>query len=125
MDAQGVTFKFMESFSQWKSLSPEEKQIRLQDIEVIFREAKDLITKALIEKGFKPGSKIIDITSFTGLNEFGFTIASFLVQHQDGGEIRNPSMKIDLKRMDVRIHINQFYSNGKERYWYLKRNKLN
>ena len=113
----------MESWPQWKDLTPEEKQIRLMDIEVIFREAKHLITKVMIDKGFKPGSKIIDITYFTGLNQFGFTIASFLVQHESGGEIRQLTLKIDLGKMDVRVHMNHFYSNGKERYWYLKRDK--
>jgi len=113
----------MERWNQWKSLSPEEKGVRLMDIEVIFREAKDLMIELMIEKGFKPGSKIIDITYFSGLNEFGFAIASFLVQHETGGEIRQLTMNIDLERMKITSNKNHFYSTGKERYHYLKRNK--
>ena len=111
----------MERWKQWKDLSPEEKGIRLNDIEVIFTEAKDLMKEVMIQKGFKPGTKIIDITYFTGLNEHGFTIASFLVQHEGVGEIRELTMNIDLKRMEITSNKNHFYSTGKERYDYLKR----
>lgn len=123
MDVQNFTFKFMEDGKQWKWLSPDEKQIRLMDIEVIFREAKDLIKREMIAQGFKTGSKVIDISYFTGLNENGYALPTFLIQHESGGEIRALSLRIDLARMTISTHMNHFYSNGKERYWYLKRDK--
>lgn len=113
----------MENYQQWKFLKPEEKQIRLMDIQVIFSEAKDLIKEEMIRQGFKPGSKIIDISYFTGLNEFGFTIASFLIQHESGGEIRELTLRIDLEKMKVSSQRNTFFRTGKERYHYLKKNK--
>ncbi len=104
----------------WKGLSDSEGKDRLKDIQVIFDYGKDHITKAMIKKGFQPGSKIIDIKYFTGLNEFGFTIASFLIQHEDGGEIRALSINIDMDKMKFTPTNNHFHSNGKEKYWYLK-----
>lgn len=113
-------FLFMEDYRMWKGLSDSEKKDRLKDIQVIFDYGKDHITKAMIKKGFQPGSKIIDIKYFTGLNEFGFTIASFLIQHEDGGEIRALSINIDMDKMKFTPTNNHFHSNGKEKYWYLK-----
>ena len=113
-------YLFMEDYRMWKGLSDSEKKERLQDIQVIFDYGKDHITKAMIKKGFQPGSKIIDIKYFTGLNEFGFTIASFLIQHENGGEIRALSINIDMDKMEFTPTNNHFYSNGKEKYWYLK-----
>ncbi len=113
-------FLFMDDYRMWKSLSESEKKERLNDIQVIFDYGKDHITKAMIKKGFQPGSKIIDIKYFTGLNEFGFTIASFLIQHENGGEIRALSINIDMDKMKFTPTNNHFYSNGKEKYWYLK-----
>jgi hypothetical protein len=43
------------------------------------------------------------------------------VQHESGGEIRELTMNIDLKRMEITSNKNHFYSTGKERYDYLKR----
>lgn len=113
-------FLFMEDYRMWKSLTESEKKERLTDIQVIFDYGKDLITKEMIKKGFQTGSKIIDIKYFTGLNEFGFTIASFLIQHENGGEIRALSINIDMDKMKFTATNNHFYSNGKEKYWYLK-----
>lgn len=122
-EQQQNTYKFMDDYRMWRNLNPEEKQIRLTDIEVIFNEGKDLIKREMIRKGFPPGSKIIDITYFTGLNEFGFTIATFLIQHESGGEIRALTFNIDLAKMNIRATNNHFYSTGKERYHYLKKEK--
>lgn len=113
-------FLFMEDYRMWKSLSESEKKERLTDIQVIFDYGKDLITKEMIKKGFQTGSKIIDIKYFTGLNEFGFTIASFLIQHENGGEIRALSINIDMDKMKFTATNNYFHSNGKDKYWYLK-----
>ena len=113
-------FLFMEDYRMWKSLSESEKKERLTDIQVIFDYGKDLITKEMIKKGFQTGSKIIDIKYFTGLNEFGFTIASFLIQHENGGEIRALSINIDMDKMKFTATNNHFHNNGKEKYWYLK-----
>src|SRR5690606_2668026 len=113
-------FLFMEDYRMWKSLSESEKKERLTDIQVIFNYGKELITKEMIKKGFQTGSKIIDIKYFTGLNEFGFTIASFLIQHENGGEIRALSINIDMDKMKFTATNNYFHSNGKDKYWYLK-----
>ncbi len=113
-------FLFMEDYRMWKSLSESEKKERLTDIQVIFDYGKDLITKEMIKKGFQTGSKIIDIKYFTGLNEFGFTIASFLIQPENGGEIRALSINIDMDKMKFTATNNYFHSNGKDKYWYLK-----
>lgn len=113
-------FLFMEDYRMWKNLTESQKKERLTDIQVIFDYGKDHITKEMIKKGFQPGSKIIDIKYFTGLNEFGFTIASFLIQHESGGEIRALSINIDMNKMKFTATNNHFYSNGKEKYWYLK-----
>lgn len=119
----GRKFLFMEDYRMWKRLSDSEKKDRLQDIQVIFDYGKDHITKAMIKKGFQPGSKIIDIKYFTGLNEFGFTIATFLIQHENGGEIRALSININMDKMTFTPTNNHFHSNGKEKYWYLKDKK--
>lgn len=120
---QQNTHKFMEDYQMWKNLTAEEKQIRLMDIEVIFKVGKDMLKKEMIRKGFPAGSKIIDITYFTGLSEFGFTISTFLIQHESGGEIRALTFNIDLARMNILATNNHFYSSGKERYHYLKKEK--
>ena len=113
-------YLFMENFRLWGNLSDSEREERLQDIKVIFDYGKDHIKEAMIRKGFQPGSKIIDISYFTGLNENGFTISSFLVQHEDGGEIRELSINIDMDKMKFTPTNDHFHSNGKEKYWYLK-----
>ena len=76
-------FMFMEDYRMWKDLSVSQKKERLTDIQVIFDYGKDHLKKEMIKKGFEPGTKIIDIKYFTGLNEFGFTIATFLIQHEN------------------------------------------
>src|SRR5690554_6851342 len=81
-------YLFMEDYKMWKGLSISEKKDRLTDIQVIFDYGKDLITKEMIKKGFQSGSKIIDIKYFSGLSEFGSGIISFLIQHEEGGDIR-------------------------------------
>ncbi|NRR93574.1 hypothetical protein HSX10_18545 [Winogradskyella undariae] len=113
-------FLFMEDYKMWKGLSESEKKDRLTDIKVIFDYGKDLITKEMIKKGFQSGSKIIDIKYFSGLSEFGSGIISFLIQHEEGGEIRALTLRIDLKGMKFTATMNAFHSNGKEKYWYLK-----
>ncbi|TXD48111.1 hypothetical protein [Polaribacter sp. IC063] len=113
-------YLFMEDYKMWKGLSESEKKDRLTDIQVIFDYGKDLITKEMIKKGFQSGSKIIDIKYFSGLSEFGSGIVSFLIQHEEGGEIRELSIRINLKDMEFIATRNGFYSNGKEKYWYLK-----
>jgi hypothetical protein len=113
-------YLFMEDYEMWQSLSDSEKKDRLKDIQVIFDYGKNQITRAMIEKGFQPGSKIIDIKYFTGLSQFGTTISSFLIQHEDGGEIRELTINIDMDKMKFIPIKNHFYSNGKEKYWYLK-----
>ena len=113
-------FLFMEDYRMWKNLTESEKKERLTDIQVIFDYGKDHITKEMIKKGFKAGSKIIDIKYFSGLSEFGSGIISFLIQHEEGGEIRELSIRINLKDMKFIATRNAFYSNGKEKYWYLK-----
>lgn len=118
-------FMFMNDYRMWKNLSESEKKERLTDIQVIFDYGKDLIKREMIKKGFEPGSKIIDIKYFTGLNEFGFTIATFLIQHENGGEIRALTINIDMNKMKFTATNNHFFSNGKEKYWYLKDKKKN
>ena len=113
-------FKFMEDYRMWKNLSVNEKNSRLTDIKVIFDYGKEHIKKAMIKKGFKSGSKIIDISYFCGLNEFGSAIIHFLIQHENGGEIRELSININMDKMEFIPTCNLFYSNGKEKYWYLK-----
>src|SRR5690606_15047697 len=113
-------FLFMEDYRMWKSLTEPERKERLTDIQVIFDHGKDLLTKEMIKQGFQTGSKIIDIKYFTGLNEFGFTITSFLIQHENGGEIRALTVNIDMDKMIFTATNNRFHSNGKEKYWYLK-----
>ncbi len=113
-------YLFMEDYKMWKGLSESDKKDRLTDIQVIFDYGKDLITKEMIKKGFQSGSKIIDIKYFSGLSEFGSGIISFLIQHEEGGEIRELSIRINLKDMEFIANRNAFYSNGKEKYWYLK-----
>ena len=103
-----------------KGLSESEKKDRLTDIQVIFDYGKDLITKEMIKKGFQSGSKIIDIKYFSGLSEFGSGIVSFLIQHENGGEIRELSILLNLKNMEFTATRNGFYSTGKEKYWYLE-----
>ena len=116
-------FMFMNDYRMWKNLSQTEKVERLTDIQVIFDYGKDLLKREMIKKGFEPGSKIIDIKYFTGLNEFGHTIATFLIQHENGGEIRALTVNIDMKKMEFTATNNHFFSNGKEKYWYLKEKK--
>lgn len=116
-------FLFMDDYRMWKSLSESEKKERLTDIQVIFDYGKDHIKREMIKKGFKPGSKIIDIKYFTGLNEFGFTIITFLIQHENGEEIRALTINIDLDKMKFTATNNRFYSTGKEKYHYLKNKK--
>ena len=113
-------FLFMEDYRMWKGLSESEKKDRLTDIQVIFDYGKDLITKEMIKKGFQSGSKIIDIKYFSGLSEFGSGIVSFLIQHENGGEIRELSILLNLKNMEFTATRNGFYSTGKEKYWYLE-----
>ena len=113
-------YLFMEDYKMWKGLSISEKEDRLTDIQVIFDYGKDLITKEMIKKGFQSGSKIIDIKYFSGLSEFGSGIISFLIQHEEGGEIRELTIRLNLKDMEFIATRNSFYSNGKEKYWYLK-----
>ncbi|QQY81620.1 hypothetical protein JJL45_11875 [Tamlana sp. s12] len=113
-------YLFMEDYKMWKGLSISEKKDRLTDIQVIFDYGKELITKEMIKKGFQSGSKIIDIKYFSGLSEFGSGIISFLIQHEEGGEIRELSIRLNLKDMEFIATRNSFYSNGKEKYWYLK-----
>ena len=113
-------YLFMEDYKMWKGLSISEKKDRLTDIQVIFDYGKDLITKEMIKKGFQSGSKIIDIKYFSGLSEFGSGIISFLIQHEEGGEIRELTIRLNLKDMEFIATRNSFYSNGKEKYWYLK-----
>jgi len=116
-------FMFMKDYRMWRSLSEAEKQERLTDIQVIFDYGKDHIKREMIKKDFKPGSKIIDIKYFTGLNEFGFTIITFLIQHEKGGEIRALTINIDLDKMKFTGTNNLFFSTGKEKYHYLKNKK--
>jgi hypothetical protein len=113
-------YLFMEDYKMWKGLSESEKKDRLTDIQVIFDYGKDLITKEMIKKEFQSGSKITDIKYFSGLSEFGSGIISFLIQHEEGGEIRELSLRINLKDMEFIATGNAFYSNGKEKYRYLK-----
>lgn len=113
-------FMFMDDYRMWKSLSKTEKEERLSDIQVILDYGKDHITREMIKKGFEPGSKIIDIKYFTGLSEHGFTITTFIIQHENGGEIRALTMNIDLKKMEFKATRNAYFSSGKERYYYLK-----
>lgn len=116
-------YLFMKDYNMWRSLSLEKKKERLMDIEVIFREGKDLIKKEMIKQRFLPGSKIIDIKYFTGLSEHGFTIAGFLIQNEAGGEIRELVINIDLAEMKFVATGNRYHSSGKERYFYLKNRK--
>ncbi|MCX7549165.1 hypothetical protein OS188_14505 [Xanthomarina sp. F1114] len=116
-------FMFMQDYRMWKNLSESKKKERLTDIQVIFDYGKDHLKREMIKKGFEPGSKIIDIKYFTGLNEFGFTIATFLIQHEKGGEIRALTVNIDMDKMNFTATNNHFFSNGKEKYWYLKEKK--
>ena len=116
-------YMFMKDFAMWKNLSLEKKQERLMDIDVIFREGKELIKKEMIKQGFLPGSKIIDIKYFTGLSEHGFTITGFLIQNEAGGEIRELVININLAEMKFVATGNRYHSSGKERYFYLKNRK--
>mgnify|MGYP000088390764 FL=1 len=116
-------FMFMKDYRMWRSLSEDKKKERLTDIQVIFDYGKDLIKREMIKKDFKPGSKIIDIKYFTGLNEFGFTITTFLIQHENGGEIRALTININLDKMVFKATRNAFFSTGKEKYHYLKNKK--
>lgn len=116
-------YLFMSDPVMWKRLSETERQERLTDIQVIFDYGKDHIKREMIKKGFSPGSKIIDIKRFTGLNEFGFTITTFLIQHENGGEIRALSININLDKMKFTATNNHFHSTGKEKYHYLKNKK--
>lgn len=113
-------FLFMEDHRMWIGLSESEKKDRLTDIKVIFDYGKDLITKEMIKKGFQSGSKIIDIKYFSGLSEFASGIVSYLIQHKEGGEIRELAIRINLKDMEFIATSNRFHSTGKEKYWYLK-----
>jgi len=113
-------FLFMEDYNMWKGLTESEKKDRLTDIQVIFDYGKDLITKEMIKKGFLSGSKIIDIKYFSGLSEFGSAIVSFLIQHEERGEIRALSIRVDLKKMEFIASNSSFHSTGKEKYWYLR-----
>jgi hypothetical protein len=117
-----VGYTFMND-NTWKILSVEKKKEWLMDIEVIFREGKQLIKKEMIKQGFLPGSKIIDISYFTGLSEWGTTITHFLIQNEAGGEIRELSINIDLAEMKFVASGNRYYSSGQERYFYLKNRK--
>ena len=82
-------FLFMDSHRMWKNLSESGKKERLTDIQVIFDYGKDHIKKEMIKKGFEPGSKIFDISYFTGLSEFGTTITTFLIQHEKEEKLEN------------------------------------
>ena len=66
-------------------------------------------------------TKIIDVKYFSGLTEHGFTIIGFLLQHEEGGEIRDVTMEINLAKMEFVIKRNSYFSSGKEPYYYLKK----
>lgn len=123
ISADKPKFKFMDDYQMWLSKTEVEKEFLLKDIEVIFEESSDLIKKEMIKQSFTPGSKIIDISYFSGLSEFGSGIITFLIQHENGGEIRSLSINIDLEKMKLVATSNLFHSTGKERYYYLKKNK--
>ena len=116
-------YLFMKDNSLWVFKKEEQKKILLQDLEVLLEHGKEGIKKALIENGFEPGTKIIDIKRFTGLSEHGFTITTFLVQNENGGEIRAVSINIDLGKMTFKVTMNNYFSSGKEPYFYLKKEK--
>jgi len=116
-------YAFMKDYRMWINLTEEERKERLIDIEVIFTEAKDLLKKEMINQGFTKGSKVIDIKYFTGLSEYGHTIIGFLIQNQNGGEIRELTVQINLEKMKLNTVGNSYHSSGKERYFYLKNRK--
>ncbi|MFV5701059.1 hypothetical protein ACM55F_04215 [Flavobacterium sp. XS2P12] len=118
-----IEYAFMKDYGMWINLKEEERKERLMDIDVIFRETKDLLKKEMINQGFKIGSKIIDIKYFTGLSEYGHTITGFLIQNENGGEIRELTVQIDLEKMKLNTIRNSYHSSGKERYFYLKNRK--
>lgn len=115
-----IEYTFMNDYRMWKNLTNEEKESRMKDLEVIFQVGKEHIKKEMITQGFLPGSKIIDIKYFCGLSEHGFTIAGFLIQNENGGEIRELVLDIDLAKMNFRTSRNIYHSSGKEKYYYLK-----
>lgn len=116
-------FMFMDDYRMWKNLTEEDKKIRLMDLDVILKEGKDELKNEMIRQGFQVGSKIIDVKYFTGLTEHGFTITGFLIQHENGGEIRELTINIDLAQMKFHTTRNSYFNSGRERYYYLKKRK--
>lgn len=114
-------FSFMKKIDFRLGLNEEKKQEILVDLGVLLNEGYDLIKKELIIQGFPKGTKIIDITYFDGLSEHGFTITTFLVQSVLGSEIREVTMNINLSELTTETTGNDYFSSGKEKYYYLKR----
>jgi len=123
VESENIKFSFMKDYDMWQKLTEKEKEERLMDIQVILNEGNNGIKKEMIRQGFPIGSKIIDISYFTGLSEHGFTITHFIIQHEKGGEIRELGINIDLAKMKFITTSNSYKSSGKERYYYLKKRK--
>lgn len=122
-ESENEKFSFMKDYQMWIKLTKKEKEERLTDIDVILKEGNDGIKKEMIQQGFPIGSKIIDISYFTGLSEHGTTITHFIIQHEKGGEIRELGINIDLADNKFVTTSNRYKSSGKERYHYLKKEK--